>query len=183
MLTTPRPKLSNTAQLNYNPDVEDARRVITLLQYLNQTRSHKLVYHRDEHPMRRQLHKYAEKDREFHNYLKPQCEKTIELLNMQFGRRDDSPTHTLRCRSHNNPMLWPSTGGVQTIVRWIPLFSLLTYLLTLHTTNRPRQSKFTMLLSLNYINETMYYWGVNSKMQTSHTLCSRPERYGALQVI
>ena len=78
MLTTPRPKLSNTAQLNYNPDVEDARRVITLLQYLNQTRSHKLVYHRDEHPMRRQLHKYAEKDREFHNYLKPQCEKTIE---------------------------------------------------------------------------------------------------------
>ena len=38
-----------------------------------------------------------------------------------------------------------------------------------------------MLLSLNYINETMYYWGVNSKMQTSHTLCSRPKRYGALQ--
>ena len=36
------------------------------------------------------------------------------------------------------------------------------------------------LLSLNYINETMYYWGVNSKMQTSHTLCSRPKRYGAL---
>ena len=41
-----------------------------------------------------------------------------------------------------------------------------------------------MLLSLNYINETMYYWGVNSKMQTSqltsywHTLCSRPKRYG-----
>jgi hypothetical protein len=59
-------------------EYEDARRVITLLQYLNQTRSHKLVYHRDEHPMRRQLHKYAEKDREFHNYLKPQCEKTIE---------------------------------------------------------------------------------------------------------
>ena len=28
--------------------------------------------------------------------------------------------------------------------------------------------------------ETMYYWGVNSKMQTSHTLCSRPKRYGAL---
>ena len=27
----------------------------------------------------------------------------------------------------------------------------------------------------------MYYWGVNSKMQTSHTLCSRPKRYGALQ--
>ena len=27
----------------------------------------------------------------------------------------------------------------------------------------------------------MYYWGVNSKMQTSHTLCSRPNRYGALQ--
>ena len=107
------------------------------------------------------------------------------LLNMQFGRRDDSPNHTLWCRSHNNPMLWPSTGGVQTIVRWIPLFSLLTYLLTLHTTNRHRQSnlKFTMLLSLNYINETMYYWGVNSKMQTSHTLCSRPKRYGALQVM
>ena len=103
-------------------------------------------------------------------------------LNMQFGRRDDSPNHTLWCRSHNNPMLWPSTGGVQTIVRWIHLFSLLqvTYLLTLHTTNRPRQSKFTMLLSLNYINETMYYWGVNSKMQTSHTLCSRPKWYGAL---
>ena len=76
------------------------------------------------------------------------------------------------------------TGGawVQTIVRWIHLFSLLTYLLPLHTTNRPRQSKFTMLLSLNYINETMYYWGVNSKMQTSHTLCSRPKRsrYGAM---
>ena len=36
------------------------------------------------------------------------------------------------------------------IVRWIHLFSLLTYLLTLHTTNRHRQSKFTMLLSLNY---------------------------------
>lgn len=53
----------------HNPSLEDARRVITLLQYLNQTRSHKLVYHRDEHPMRRQLHKYAEKDREFHNYL------------------------------------------------------------------------------------------------------------------
>ena len=33
---------------------------------------------------------------------------------------------------------------------------------------------------INYIPETMYYWGVNSKMQTSqltsywHTLCSRP---------
>ena len=41
-----------------------------------------------------------------------------------------------------------------------------------------------MLLSLNYINETMYYLGVNSKMQTSHTLCSRPKRHaGALQVI
>ena len=101
------------------------------------------------------------------------------LLNMQFGRRDDSPNHTLWCRSHNNPMLWPSTGGVQTIVRWIPLFSLLTYLPSLHTTNRPRQSKFTMLFALNYIKETMYYWGVNSKMQTSHTLCSRPKRYGA----
>ena len=73
---------------------------------------------------------------------------------------------------------------LQTIVRWIPLFSLLTYLLTLHTTNRHRQSnlKFTMLLSLNYINETMYYWGVNSKMQTSHTLCSRPKRYGTLHL-
>ena len=37
--------------------------------------------------------------------------------------------------------------------------------------------KFTMLFTLNYIKETMYYWGVNSKMQTSHTLCSRPKRY------
>ena len=27
----------------------------------------------------------------------------------------------------------------------------------------------------------MYYWGDNYKMQTSHTLCSRPKRYGALQ--
>ena len=46
---------------------------------------------------------------------------------------------------------------MQTIVQWIPLFkfSLLTYLLTLHTTNRHRQSKFTLLLSLNYINETI----------------------------
>ena len=26
----------------------------------------------------------------------------------------------------------------------------------------------------------MYYWGDNYKMQTSHTLCSRPKRYGAL---
>ena len=32
----------------------------------------------------------------------------------------------------------------------------------------------------------MYYWGVNSKMQTSqltsdwHTLCSRPKRYGGM---
>ena len=102
------------------------------------------------------------------------------LLNMQFGRRDDSPNHTLWCRSHNNPMLWPSTGGVQTIVRWIPLFSLLTYLLTLHTTNRPRQSKFTMLFALNHIKETMYYWGDNYKMQTSHTLCSRPKRDGTV---
>ena len=40
-----------------------------------------------------------------------------------------------------------------------------------------------MLITLNYIKETMYYWGVNSKMQTSHTLCSRPKRYGALQVM
>ena len=43
-----------------------------------------------------------------------------------------------------------------------------------------QQSKFTMLFALNYIKETMYYWGVNSKMQTPHTLCSRPKRYGAL---
>ena len=36
---------------------------------------------------------------------------------------------------------------------------------------------------INYIPETMYYWAVNSKMQTSHTLrlYSRPKRYGALQ--
>ena len=53
---------------------------------------------------------------------------------------------------------------------------------TIHTTNRPRQSKFTMLFALNHIKETMYYWGDNYKMQTSHTLCSRPKRYGALQV-
>ena len=33
------------------------------------------------------------------------------------------------------------------------------------------------------VNETMYYWGVNSKMQTSHTLCSRPKRYVALQKV
>ena len=26
----------------------------------------------------------------------------------------------------------------------------------------------------------MYYWGDNYKMQTSHTLCSRPKRYGAM---
>ena len=41
-----------------------------------------------------------------------------------------------------------------------------------------------MLFALNYIQvkETMYYWGVNSKMQTSHTLCFRPKRYGALQL-
>ena len=44
----------------------------------------------------------------------------------------------------------------------------------IHTTNRPRQSKFTMLFALNHIKETMYYWGDNYKMQTSHTLCSRP---------
>ena len=31
-----------------------------------------------------------------------------------------------------------------------------------------------MLFALNYIKETMYYWGDNYKMQTSHTLCSRP---------
>ena len=38
---------------------------------------------------------------------------------------------------------------VQTIVRWIHLFSLLTYLLrlTLHTTNRHRQSKFTVIIT------------------------------------
>ena len=39
-----------------------------------------------------------------------------------------------------------------------------------------------MLFALNHIKETMYYWGDNYKMQTSHTLCSRPKRYGALQV-
>ena len=38
-----------------------------------------------------------------------------------------------------------------------------------------------MLFALNHIKETMYYWGDNYKMQTSHTLCSRPKRYGALQ--
>ena len=40
-----------------------------------------------------------------------------------------------------------------------------------------------MLFTLNHIKEIMYYWGDNYKMQTSHTLCSRPKRYGALQVI
>ena len=29
----------------------------------------------------------------------------------------------------------------------------------------------------------MYYWGDNYKMQTSHTLCSRPKRYGALHTV
>ena len=38
-----------------------------------------------------------------------------------------------------------------------------------------------MLFTLNHIKEIMYYWGDNYKMQTSHTLCSRPKRYGALQ--
>ena len=76
-----------------------------------------------------------------------------------------------------NAILDPRSNTAQ----MVPLTNL--NLLTLHTTNRPRQSKFTMLFTLNYIKETMYYWGVNSKMQTSHTLCSRPNRYGALQVM
>ena len=46
--------------------------------------------------------------------------------------------------------------------------------------NELRQPKFTMLFTLNHIKEIMYYWGDNYKMQTSHTLCSRPKRYGAL---
>ena len=40
-----------------------------------------------------------------------------------------------------------------------------------------------MLFTLNHIKEIMYYWGDNYKMQTSHTLCSRPKRYGALQEV
>ena len=82
MAITCRPDIAHAvgrvSRAMLNPSREDARRVITLLQYLNRTRSHKLVYHRDEHRMRRQLHKYAEKDREFHNYLKSQCENTIK---------------------------------------------------------------------------------------------------------
>ena len=70
---TCRPDISHAvgriSRAMHNPTPENANQVIQLLGYLKGTQQHRLTYYRDNHPMKPQLTKYAEKDRDFIDLL------------------------------------------------------------------------------------------------------------------
>ena len=71
----------------HNPTPENANQVIQLLGYLKGTQQHRLTYYRDNHPMKPQLTKYAEKDRDFIDLLYTNEHEEIKG-NQAYGHTD-----------------------------------------------------------------------------------------------
>ena len=89
---TCRPDISHAvgrvSRTMHKPTEQSIGQVIRLLQYLNNTKEHRLVYYRDGHPVIEQIRRYTKKDRDFSRlYLSKTDSDEIEG-NHLFGQSD-----------------------------------------------------------------------------------------------
>jgi len=89
---TCRPDISHAvgrvSRTMHKPTEQSIGQVIRLLQYLNNTKEHRLVYYRDGHPVMEQIRRYTKKDRDFSRlYLSKTDSDEIEG-NHLFGQSD-----------------------------------------------------------------------------------------------